>query len=1110
MRRTNRGDPFDDNPLWYKDAIIYEVHVRAFHDSTGDGVGDFPGLTAKLDYLKDLGVTAIWLLPFYPSPLRDDGYDIADYNNVHPAYGTLNDLNVFLRQAHARGLRVITELVLNHTSDQHAWFQKSRRVANDDPWRDFYVWSDTPEKYRDARIIFKDFETSNWTWDSLGKAYYWHRFYAHQPDLNYENSAVRRAMLEIVDAWFRMGVDGLRLDAVPYLFEREGTNCENLPETHAFLKELRQHIQAQFKNRMLLAEANQWPEDAIAYFGVGDESHMAFHFPLMPRLFMSIRMEDRFPIVEILDQTPAIPETCQWAVFLRNHDELTLEMVTDEERDYMYRVYAHDRQARINLGIRRRLAPLLGNHRRRIELMNGLLFSMPGSPVIYYGDEIGMGDNIYLGDRNGVRTPMQWSADRNAGFSRANPQQLFLPIIIDPEYHYEAINVEAQQNNPHSLLWWMKRLIAMRKRYQAFGRGTIEFLHPDNHKVLAFIRRYEDERILVVANLSRFVQGVELDLAAFRGMIPIELFGQTQFPPLGEAPYFITLGPHSFYWFALAPQQVEVSTQRADVVLRAAPLVVSGTWENVFRERAKADLESGLANYLRAQRWFKSRAIKTTEIVEAIPVPHTAAHTHIVVVQIGYTEGDAERYVLPLTIAQNETAARLQQEHPQAIVARVQVDGNAGVLYDAIGDPDFAMALFNSIAQRRRLKGWAGEITATTTRAFRLRQRAQTLGEPNLLRSDHSSTSIAFGNQFIFKMYRRLDEGINPDLEISRFLTEKSFANIPSVVGALEYQYRDATHMSLAVLQEFIPNQGDAWQYTLDALNDYFERALIQPKPAHVLAEARQSARLMSEEPLSAIASELIGHYLESARLLGKRTAELHVALASDSDNEAFAPEPFTAHYQRSIYQTMRSDAHLVFGLVRQRLKNLPEPEKTRAQRLLALESELQKRFRTVFERKIKAARIRCHGDYNLEQLMYTGKDFVVIDFEGEPSRPISERRIKRSPLRDVAGMLRSFHYASVFALRGERFRSTDVSALESWAQVWYRSVSAAFLNSYLEHAAQGGFLPKTKSDLALLLDVFLASRALFELSYELNNRPDWVGIPIQGLLQVLESEMKE
>src|SRR4051794_33239353 len=550
-----------DDPLWFKDAVIYELHVRAFGDSNGDGIGDFDGLTSRLDYLQQLGVTALWLLPFYPSPLRDDGYDIADYAGINPVYGNLRSFKRFLNEAHRRGLRVITELVLNHTSDQHPWFQRSRHAKAGSRWRDYYMWSDTPDRYPGVRIIFEDYEHSNWTWDPVAGAYYWHRFFSHQPDLNYDNPEVREVMLRVVDRWLEMGVDGVRLDAVPYLFAREGTNCENLPETHDYLKALRSHVDALFPGRLLLAEANQWPEDAVAYFGDsakgGDECHMAFHFPVMPRLFMGLRMEDRFPIIDILQDTPPIPENCQWANFLRNHDELTLEMVTDEERDYMYRSYAADPQMRVNVGIRRRLAPLLGNDRRKIEIMNALLFSLPGTPVLYYGDELGMGDNVYLGDRDSVRTPMQWSPDRSAGFSGTNPQQLYLPVIIDPDYHYESINVEAQDRNPSSLLWWMRRIIALRQQHPVFGRGEIEFLYPENAKVLTFIRRDANEEVLVVANLSRLAQSVHLDLHGQRGYTPVELFGGNEFPVIGENPYHLTVGPYGFYWFLLDPNRQE-------------------------------------------------------------------------------------------------------------------------------------------------------------------------------------------------------------------------------------------------------------------------------------------------------------------------------------------------------------------------------------------------------------------------------------------------------------------------------------------------------------------------------------------------------------------------
>jgi maltose alpha-D-glucosyltransferase/alpha-amylase len=546
--RSVRGDK---DPLWYKDAIIYELPVKSFFDSSNDGVGDFPGLIQKLDYLQGLGVTCLWLLPCFPSPLRDDGYDIADYTAIHPSYGTVEDFKRFLAAAHERDLRVLIELVVNHTSDQHAWFQAARKAAPDSDERNMYVWSDTDQKYQDARIIFVDTETSNWTWDNVAKAYYWHRFFHHQPDVNYDNPIAIAQILQVMDFWLEMGVDGFRLDAVPYLIEREGTNCENLPETHIILKAIRQHIDAHWPNRMLLAEANQWPADVRPYFGDGDECHMAFHFPVMPRLFMALHLEERDPIVEIMERTPEIPPTCQWALFLRNHDELTLEMVTDDERDYMYLAYSSDPQARLNVGIRRRLAPLMNNSRRRIELLTSVLFSLPGTPIIYYGDEIGMGDNMHLGDRNGVRTPMQWSGDRNAGFSRADPRQLFSPVIIDPVYGYQAVNVESEETDPASLLNWTRNMIRMRRLFKVFGRGTIEFLKPANRAILAYVRREQDDVVLCVANLARNVQPAHLDLSAFAGMVPIEMFGYTEFPRIGADPYFVTLGPYGFYWFEL-------------------------------------------------------------------------------------------------------------------------------------------------------------------------------------------------------------------------------------------------------------------------------------------------------------------------------------------------------------------------------------------------------------------------------------------------------------------------------------------------------------------------------------------------------------------------------
>jgi maltose alpha-D-glucosyltransferase/alpha-amylase len=1109
----------DEDPLWYAHAIIYQTHVRAFSDSDADGIGDFRGLTQKLDYLQDLGVTAIWLLPFYPSPLKDDGYDIADYTNVHANYGTLRDFTSFLREAHARGLRVITELVLNHTSDQHPWFQRARRSPPGSRWRDFYVWSDTTEKYKSARIIFKDFESSNWAWDPVANSHYWHRFYSHQPDLNFENPEMKQALFDVLDFWLDAGVDGLRLDAVPYLYEREGTSCENLPETHDLLKELRQRVDRSYRNRMLLAEANQWPEDAIAYFGDGDECHMAFHFPVMPRLFMAVQMEDRFPVIDILNQTPPVPGGCQWAVFLRNHDELTLEMVTDEDRDYMYRVYAEDRQARINLGIRRRLAPLLGNNRRRIELLNGLLFSLPGTPIIYYGDEIGMGDNIYLGDRNSVRTPMQWSGDRNAGFSRANPQSLFLPVTIDAEYHYETVNVEAQQNNPHSLLWWMKRLIALRRRYRAFSRGSIEFLYPDNRKVLTFIRRFEDETILVVANLSRFVQYVELDLSAFRGRRPVELFGQSKFPRIGELPYFVTVGPHTFYWFSLEADPTEVSAaEPSPQDTRRWPALTVKAGADVVRSHARA-LEAVLPEYLRSRRWFagKARLIQQARITDVIPITTAAlaSDSSLLLLRVSYVDGEPENYLLAAAMATGERAETIFNELPHAVIARLHIRGSdqAAVLYEATWDRNFDAYLLHAIARHRSFRGSAGEVVAVPTAAFRdVRGRGEVHLDPTVLRAEQSNTSITYGDRFILKLLRRPNPGIDPDLEVGRFLTEHSTAvKVPAVAGYIEYRRGRAEPMTLGILQQFVPNEGSAWDYTLDAVRDYLERVITEVAgvDARDVPVPTESFCALLERDVPPLAADMIGPFLQAAELLGQRTGELHTALASASEDPAFAPEPFTPFYQQSLFQSMRTSSARVLQLLASRIPALPEPLAEDARRLAASEGSLLTMFRRVIDRRIDGMRIRVHGDYHLGQVLYTGKDFAIIDFEGEPARPLGERRLKRSPLRDVAGMLRSFHYAASTALRRQVelgiVHPDRTPRIETWLRFWYAWSGTAFLNSYLRVVTQLPILPQSKEEMDALLSALMLDKAMYEVGYELNNRPEWVHIPIQGVLRLLE-----
>ncbi|MDP3028524.1 MAG: maltose alpha-D-glucosyltransferase [Deltaproteobacteria bacterium] len=1100
----------DDDPLWYKDAIIYELHVKTFYDSNGDGIGDFRGLIEKLDYLEHLGVTALWILPFYPSPLRDDGYDTGDYLNIHQDYGSLRDFREFLRQAHRHGMRVITELVLNHTSDQHQWFQRARQAKPGSTWRNFYVWSDTQERYKDARIIFKDFEPSNWAWDPVAKAYYWHRFYSHQPDLNFDNPQVQKALFRVIDFWFGMGVDGLRLDAIPYLYEREGTNCENLPETYAFLKKLRAYIDGKFKNRMLLAEANQWPEDATAYFGDGDECHMAFHFPLMPRMFMSLWMEDHYPIIDILEQTPSIPESAQWALFLRNHDELTLEMVTDEERDYMYRVYARDPRARINLGIRRRLAPLVGNNRRKIELMNILLFSLPGTPIIYYGDEIGMGDNYYLGDRNGVRTPMQWSPDRNAGFSRVNPQKLYLPVIIDPEYHYESVNVENHERNLSSLLWWMKRVIGMRKRFKAFGRGTIEFLSPNNPKVLAFIRRYEDENILVVINLSRFSQVVGLDLSQYAGFVPEEVFSQNKFPIIKKSPYVLTFGPYDHYWLLLKERREPISVREKIAI---PGLRVEGNWERVLEDDAREILEKKiLPGYLKGCRWFagKARTIRQIKILESIPIPKNADVTQLVLLEVGYTEGTMEVYSLAVSYIQGAKAKQITQEFPQAVIACLHIGDEEGILCDGIYDEKVRESLLAMIAQRKRIKGKRGELVAFPGREFRsvLSDKARLLTS-QVLKAEQSNTSVLYEDKFFLKLCRRLEEGVNPDLEILRFLTGKTdFSQVPPFAGAIEYRCQGSEPILIGLLQGFVPNQGDAWTYSLDAVCEYFERILSRRREIRHVPEIPSSLLGIEFSAIPPLVQELIGGvYFETARLLGKRTAELHLALSSVSGDADFAPEPFSTLYQRSVYQSMRSLARRVLQSLGKNLKRLREGVQKDASAILASEQEILARFQKILPEKISAMKIRIHGDYHLGQVLFTGKDFVIIDFEGEPARTLSERRLKRSPLRDVAGMIRSFHYAAYNALfLDASLRAKDKPLLEPWADLWYHYVSGIFLHSYLETCGEAPFIPHEKGEIETLLQAFLLDKAIYELGYELNNRPDWIIVPVRGVQCILKS----
>ncbi|MDW7773902.1 MAG: maltose alpha-D-glucosyltransferase [Desulfobulbaceae bacterium] len=1100
--------PIKTDPLWYKDAIIYELHVKAFKDSNDDGTGDFRGLIEKLDYIQQLGVNTVWLLPFYPSPFRDDGYDISDYRGIHPAFGRLRDFRAFVRAAHYRKIRVITELVINHTSDQHPWFQAARRAKARSARRNFYVWSDTNTKFPETRIIFTDTEPSNWSWDPVAKAFYWHRFFSHQPDLNHNNPKVVKAVLKTMRYWLDMGVDGLRLDAVPYLCVREGTNNENLPETHNVLKQFRKHLDQNYTGRLFLAEANQWPEDVLPYFGDGDECHMAFHFPLMPRMFMALRQEDRHPITDILERTPPIPESCQWALFLRNHDELTLEMVTDAERDYMYREYARDSRMKLNLGIRRRLAPLLDNSRRRMELLNSLLFSMPGSPVIYYGDELGMGDNIFLGDRDGVRTPMQWNMDRNAGFSRADPARLYLPVIMDPVYGYQAVNVEAQERDPSSMLQFMRRMIALRRQHKALGRGSIDFIRPVNRAILAYIRRYLGEIILVVANLSRFVQPAELDLSEFTGRIPVEMIGRTEFPPIGELPYFITLGPHSFYWFRLEPQAEPIKAGHAgtEVLQQVPQLILEDLWDTLLQPEYLFALGNDIMpQFLAGQRWFRS---KTKDIASCTLVDwcKLGASFYMTFLQAQYATGEKEIYVMPLKIVQGSPARTLAEEIPESIVATVKNWRGEGILYDALMDRASCYILFAAISDGRRY-GTAGKgnIRAMPTSACDdLLGSGNPCSEVRKLGVEQSNTSIVLRDTFILKLYRKLEEGINPDVEMSLFLTGKSrFTGIARVAGTIQYIGPGGQESTIGMLQEFIPNQGDGWSFTLAALKEYYRKAAELPpdsEQAPLLTGAL--TREYRQDPPAFFAAMTAG-YLQAATVLGERTARFHLALSQEKKDIHFKPERATAGYTRQLAETIFQEVQETLALLSARQAEFSPSVRKTADRVLIEGPDLLTRISAAAEiGENLGSLIRHHGDFHLGQILRTmDNDFILLDFEGEPLRPLPERRRKGSPLKDVAGMIRSFHYAASTSLPEDE-SGTEPARLESWSRAWHEWISAVFLKAYFDTAADAPFLPKT--DTESVLEVFLLEKVFYELKYELNNRPGWVHIPLAGILYII------
>ena len=1076
------------DPLWFKDAIIYEIHVRAFADSNADGIGDFQGLISKLDYLQELGVTCLWLLPFFPSPLRDDGYDIANYVDVNPSYGTIADFQEFLNEAHARNMQVMIELVINHTSDQHPWFQRARLAPKDSPDRNMYVWSDTDKKFEGVRIIFTDTEKSNWTWDEVAQQYYWHRFFSHQPDLNFDNPRVMHEVLTAMRFWLDMGVDGLRLDAIPYLIERDGTSCENVPETHVKIKEIRAVIDAEYENRLVLAEANMWPADVRPYFGDGDECNMAFHFPLMPRIYMALRQEDRLPITDIMAQTPAIPDNCQWGLFLRNHDELTLEMVTDDERDYMNLAYAADTRMRINVGIRRRLAPLMDNNRRRIELLNSLLLSFPGTPIMYYGDEIGMGDNIYLGDRNGVRTPMQWNSDRNAGFSKAVPAKLYFPVIMDPIWGYQAINVEAQQSDASSLLHWTRNMIALRKIFQVFGRGSLEFLHPENRKVLAYIREYtgqdgHSETVLCVANLSRFAQPVQLDLSKFSGRQPVEMLGYVPFPTVNETPYAITLAPYSFFWLELQPPAPLPADPVVDLIQEASTTVPSAPITNetprtlltVLKDLAP-NLDSVLPAYIAKQRWFggKSRTIRSARIASTTSID---AASLIALIEITYTDNSTDLYQLPLGLATEADVTAIQSATPNAVITTLD---NAA-LVDASALTPFRTALLKTIVDPDTN---LPNITATHSAALdpaRLADLPSHLGS-----AEQSNTSILYDDLAILKIFRRVTNGENPDVEIGRFLTEVAhFDHIPAYLGDLHLTTDSTT---LAFLQAFSPNVGDGWAWTLSDLDRFFTEVANLSEPTNT----------------NAVREHAFG-YLEAAALLGQRTAELHLALATPTSDEAFTAVPTTPE----DLATDRERIHLQVTTALNALEaatNLTPDARTLAAELLTQRESLLTRIASLNGDAARfGQRIRIHGDYHLGQLLRTqsktSADFLIIDFEGEPARSLADRRKKQSPLRDVAGMLRSFGYAARTALMTASTANPNVPALEAWTNAWEAAVTTAFLDAYNKTIATNPAL--VPQETATILSALLLEKASYELLYELNNRPTWLVIPLEGLLAI-------
>ncbi|WP_122874855.1 maltose alpha-D-glucosyltransferase [Pseudomonas viridiflava] len=1091
---------FIKDPLWYKDAVIYQVHVKSFYDSNNDGIGDFAGLIDKLDYIAALGVNTIWLLPFYPSPRRDDGYDISEYRDVHSDYGTMADAKRFIAQAHKRGLRVITELVINHTSDQHPWFQKARHAKRGSKARDFYVWSDTDQKYEGTRIIFLDTEKSNWTWDPVAEQYFWHRFYSHQPDLNFDNPAVMTAVLEVMRFWLDMGIDGLRLDAIPYLIERDGTNNENLPETHQVLKQIRAEIDANYPDRMLLAEANQWPEDTQLYFGDskgpdGDECHMAFHFPLMPRMYMALAQEDRFPITDILRQTPEIPENCQWAIFLSNHDELTLEMVTDRERDYLWNYYAADRRARINLGIRRRLAPLVERDRRRVELLNSMLLSMPGTPTLYYGDEIGMGDNIYLGDRDGVRTPMQWSIDRNGGFSRADPASLVLPPIMDPMYGFQSVNVESQERDPHSLLNWNRRMLAVRKQQKAFGRGTLKMLSPSNRRILAYLREYtgpdgHSEIVLCVANVSSAAQAAELELSAYAGTVPVEMLGGSAFPPIGQLSYLLTLPPYGFYWFLLASENQMPSwhVEPAQSMPDFPTLVLKKRLEELLDEPLRSTMENtSLAVYMPKRRWFagKDKPIERVNIAYAVRFGDPA---HPVLLnEIEVTAGEqTERYQLPFgLLAEEEINSALPQ---QLALARVRRGRQVGLITDAFTLETFIRAVIQGMQADTVIPCDDGELR------FEQTAKLAPLGlnnesEVRYLSAEQSNSSVVVGSGLVLKMIRKVSAGTHPELEMGAFLTNAGYRNISPLLGSVVRVGHDGEPHLLMIAQGYLSNQGDAWEWTQNNL----ERA-VRDELAHGVSEQEQHYNALLE-------------LADFSRSLGQRLGEMHQILAAATDNPDFAVEVTRQEDGDASAKSVVAQLDRALQLLEQRKGDLGADDQQLVDDLVAQRQAIAQHVARLAKRSVGGLRIRVHGDLHLGQVLVVKGDAYLIDFEGEPARALSERRAKHSPFKDVSGVLRSFDYAAAMAVRSAQSVDTSeeaAAARKRVASTYLSQAREAFIEGYRAATTEMAHTWKDSNGEDAALELFTLEKTAYEVIYEAENRPTWLAVPLQGLRGLL------